>query len=98
VTKLSTSDLGLAVEISNLEDSDQTPRVAQGLVFLRELKQLRSEVMTLREARERYLALIAKMTRETPYPDELEECRSSQRALIAEIGTLRSQLAEGKKP
>lgn len=40
--------------------------------------------------RDGLLALVAKLTRETPYPDEANECRSQRASLIAEVGTLRS--------
>ena len=55
---------------------------------------LAAQVTALEEMRDRHLQLIATLTRETPYPAELEECRSARRALIAEVGTLRAQLAE----
>lgn len=44
--------------------------------------------------RDELLALVAKMTRETPYPAELDECRSARAALVAEVGTLRARIAE----
>lgn len=44
--------------------------------------------------RDELLALCAKLSRETPYASELEECRSARAALIAEVGTLRAELAE----
>lgn len=37
---------------------------------------------------------LVRVTRETPYPDELEKCRTAQAALIAEVGTLRARVAE----
>lgn len=40
---------------------------------------------------ELHMALV-KVTRETPYPEELDECRSARAALIAEIGTLRAKV------
>lgn len=40
---------------------------------------------------EEHLALIAKLSRETPYPEELDECRRQRAALVAEVGTLRAR-------
>lgn len=50
-----------------------------------------AEVATLTERRDALLRLVAKLTRETPYPAELDECRSARSALIAEVGTLRAK-------
>lgn len=50
-------------------------------------------VVRLQVRQQELLALIAKLTRETPYPAELDECRSARAALIAEVGTLRARLA-----
>lgn len=47
MTKLEPTDENLASEIRVLEDMQQTPRVAQGLAFLRELQQLRAMVARL---------------------------------------------------
>ena len=46
------------------------------------------------ETRQQLLELAAKLTRETPYPAELDECRAARSALIAEVGTLRATHAE----
>jgi len=42
-------------------------------------------------------AFIVKLSRETPYPDELHQLAGQVRTLIAEVGTLRVQLAEMKR-
>lgn len=59
-----------------------------------EIDRLRSENAQLIARRDELLALVAKISRETPYPAELDECRSARSALIAEVGTLRSTCAE----
>lgn len=56
------------------------------------------EVERLRTRQQELLALVAKLTRETPYPAELDECRSARAALIAEVGTLRAALARPANP
>jgi uncharacterized coiled-coil DUF342 family protein len=53
-----------------------------------------AEVERLTTRRDELLALVRKLTRETPYPAELDECRSARAALIAEVGTLRANAAE----
>lgn len=40
------------------------------------------------------LALVARISQETPLPSEVEGALDSQRALIAEVGTLRARCAE----
>jgi len=55
---------------------------------------LRAENAQLTTRRDELLALVAKVSRETPYPAELDECRSARSALIAEVGTLRAAGAE----
>lgn len=64
----------------------------------RQRDEARADAERLKSRQQDHLALIAKITRETPYPAELEECRSARRALIAEVGTLRATLAESKTP
>jgi hypothetical protein len=59
-----------------------------------QLEAAAAEVGRLAARRDELLALAAKLTRETPYPAELEECRSARRALIAEVGTLRATTAD----
>jgi hypothetical protein len=59
-----------------------------------ELERLRGEVSALTTRRDELLALVVKVTRETPYPAELDECRSARSRLIAEVGTLRSSSVE----
>lgn len=62
--------------------------------LLESLTAERSENERLRGRQKELLALIAKLTRETPYPAELDECRSARSALIAEVGTLRAKVSE----
>lgn len=40
------------------------------------------------------LGLVAKLSRETPYADEVKGWEDQRRAMIAEIGTLRARVAE----
>lgn len=42
-------------------------------------------------------AFIVKLTRETPYPDEVRQLDAQVRTLIAEVGTLRAELAESRR-
>lgn len=42
-------------------------------------------------------AFIVKLTRETPYPDEVRQLDGQVRTLIAEVGTLRAELAEMRR-
>lgn len=42
-------------------------------------------------------AFIVKLTRETPYPDEVRQLDGQVRRLIAEVGTLRAELAEMRR-
>lgn len=53
-----------------------------------------AEIDRLGERQQEHLQLIAKLTRETPYPDEIKECKAHRAALIAEVGTLRGRVAE----
>lgn len=53
-----------------------------------------AEVARLTARRDELLKLVAKLTRETPYPAELDECRAARAALIAEVGTLRAEATE----
>lgn len=64
---------------------------------LSENDRLRAENQALLDRRSELLALVARITRETPYPAELDECRASRAALIAEIGTLRARLKEARR-
>jgi hypothetical protein len=48
-----------------------------------------ARISALETHQQDHLALIAKLTSETPYPVELEECRWT---LIAEVGTLRTRI------
>jgi len=70
----------------------------QGFVAARDPRTAAATLIALVDAEKAYRdelrTLIVKISRETPYPAELDECRSARRALIAEVGTLRAQLAE----
>jgi len=48
----------------------------------------------LTKRRDELLQLVVKMTREEPQSGELEECKAGRAALIAEVGSLRSELME----
>ncbi len=54
------------------------------------------EVEKLRERRDELLALVAKISKESISPDEAAEMTNQIAALIAEVGTLRAELAEAK--
>jgi hypothetical protein len=47
-----------------------------------------------RARRDELLALVDKVSRETPYPADLDECKSARAALIAEVGTLKARVIE----
>jgi hypothetical protein len=47
-----------------------------------------------RTRRDELLALVDKVSRETPYPADLDECKSARAALIAEVGTLKARIIE----
>ena len=55
---------------------------------------LRAENQALLKRRDELLELCAKSAREAPYSGELEECKTGRAALIAEVGTLRSRIAQ----
>lgn len=78
------------------EDHETLPEAARRVIAERDAA--RVEVVTLTERRDSLLQLVARLTRETPYPAELDECRSARSALIAEVGTLRAQIAERSTP
>ena len=76
--------LNLEVHLATELGNPQPPLAAQ-------LRAAMAEIERLESRQQDHLRLIAKITRETPYPAELDECRSARRALIAEVGTLRSE-------
>ncbi len=89
----------------NLTDDDATDRehsIAARIARTRnnqramadQLEASLSRITALETRQQELLELAAKLTRETPYPAELDECRSARRALIAEVGTLRARRAE----
>lgn len=55
---------------------------------------LEVENAKLVERRDELLKLVAKVSSETPYPADLDECKSARRALMAEVGTLRARVVE----
>lgn len=57
------------------------------------IAELLAEVAALTERRDALLALIASISQSTPLPSELEGWEGQRAALVAEIGTLRAQLA-----
>lgn len=68
------------------------PRGALALVG--ELDRLRSEVAMKQERIDMLLEAIVRITRETPYPEEVEQNRGRVARLIAEVGTLKAHIAE----
>lgn len=52
----------------------------------------RNQVDRLTARRDELLALVARLSQETPLPDELKGWESARAAMLAEIGTLRSAL------
>ena len=63
-------------------------------VDCKEVINLKIENAKLQTRQAELLQTIVKITRETPYPAELDECRSNRAALIAEVGTLKAKLVE----
>lgn len=53
-----------------------------------------AEVRALRARRDELLATVAKVSRETPYPDELKGWEAQRAAMVAEVGTLRARVEE----
>jgi hypothetical protein len=53
-----------------------------------------AEVRALRIRRDELLATVARVSRETPYPDELKGWEAQRRAMVAEVGTLRARVAD----
>jgi hypothetical protein len=47
--------------------------------------------------RDELLALVARVTNETPYPDEIKGWQDQKAKLVAEIGTLKAQVAEAQR-
>lgn len=60
----------------------------------RGFKDLEADAVKLVERRDELLKLVAKVSSETPYSADLDECKSARRALMAEVGTLRARVAE----
>ena len=54
---------------------------------------LRTERDALAIRRDELLALVARVTNETPFPDEVKGWESQRAAMIAQVGTLRAELA-----
>lgn len=55
---------------------------------------LRAEVVNLTARRDALLRLVANISQSTPLPDELQGWEGQRAALLAEVGTLRSRVAE----
>ena len=58
-----------------------------------ELDRANARILELEARANEHLSLIARLSRETPYPNEAADLRSQVRVLIAEVGTLRSKVA-----
>lgn len=56
--------------------------------------ELEAERDALLLRRDELLALVARVSRETPLPGEADELRRQVAALVAEVGTLRARIAE----
>jgi hypothetical protein len=56
--------------------------------------ELQQRVDDLLDRQQEHLQLITKLSREVPYSNELDDCRSARAALIARVGTLRAALRE----
>lgn len=61
---------------------------------IEERTDLRAQVAELEAAQQRHLALIAKLSNETPFDDEIKGWETQRAKMIAEVGTLRATLAE----
>lgn len=71
------------------------PKLAsERTMCLEELAKAKAEVVALTERRDALLALAAKLTQTEPLPEEVKGAIDAQRALIAEVGTLRARNAE----
>ena len=57
---------------------------------------LRARVAELEARQTEHLALIARLSREMPYEDEVKQLHSRIGALMAEVGTLRAKIANMK--
>lgn len=60
----------------------------------RRIAELEAENERLRGRRDELLALVARISQETPLPAELEGWEGQRASLIAEVGTLRARVAE----
>ena len=61
--------------------------------FLREVPALAEVVGDLEDRRDALLAVMVRLTRETPYAEEIDEYLAQRGKLVAEIGTLRARVA-----
>lgn len=61
---------------------------------LDDLQEARATEQALRVRQQELLQAIVKLTNELPYPDEVKVWTEQRAKLIAEIGTLRSRVAE----
>jgi hypothetical protein len=77
--------LGCKVQIDQLNSDLRSYEEGDTWHYIEENRTLRGRIGEL-------LELVAKLTQETPYSEELDECRSVRSALIAEVGTLRSEV------
>jgi hypothetical protein len=53
-----------------------------------------ARVRELEARRDELLATLARVSRETPYPDELKGWESQRSAMVAEVGTLKARVRE----
>lgn len=89
--ELRARDAMQALERAVAERDDETRLRTELVTAMAEASaELEDERDALVVRRDELLALVAKLSRETPYPAELDECRAARSKLIAEIGTLRA--------
>jgi hypothetical protein len=77
---------------------DLEPHVAEPLVVMLDgVPRLLAEVERLRARQQVHLAQIASLSQSAPLPEELQGWESARAALVAEVGTLRAQVAEADR-
>jgi chromosome segregation ATPase len=62
--------------------------------FVADLAAERARVADLEKRRDELLDALVRLSRETPYPDEVQGWQGQRAALMAEVGTLRARVAE----
>ena len=77
-------------------DGDWLSKTSRAMceTILGERDALRIEVERLRARQDELLAAMVRITNETPYPDEINGWTEQRAKLIAEVGTLRAEVAD----